>query len=275
MAKKSKAFSSYKELPFRSKIRFVGWIDPKQGGFRYERGDRSNTWRFGCQLVAWQANSGPVVHEKIYVRKERIDGASAMRLIRQTPKGRVIQFQGSRPSGTAAQQKGFWYVKLEGPIQKPESAPAIGKEKASRVSELKDGVFGLLELDQQYNYFNTTATFRGTTMDVSFDAESVDELKEMIKHAKPLWRKRQMWFSTWRKKVYRYYMANMADEWWQEDYTLTEKTFNRLLQWPVGVQFTLEEGKFGYVLTGWCEELFGDHGIDAGGSSISKMEASF
>lgn len=149
------------------------------------------------------------------------------------------------------------------------------RHEKSKIFEFKDSVFGLLKLDQQFDYFQANASFRGTAMNVSFETDSVDELKELIKHAKPLWRKRQAWFSAWRKNVYRYYMANLADEWWQGGNTRTERTFYRFLGWPVGVRFYLDKGQFCYSLGGWSEELFTDHGIDASGSSLSKMEVLF
>lgn len=280
MAKRSKLVSTFEDLPIGSKVQFVGLIDPRDGGFRFKpNAKRSKTWHFGCQLITWQANQGPVIREPIYLRKQRLDDSLVMRLIRQTRKGRIIQFQGSRPSDTASLDKSLWYVKLEGPILKPKNPVAIAKEaelyEASRVHKFENSVFGLLELDEQFSYFQGNASFRGTEMYVTFETESVDELKAIIKQATPLWKKRQAWFSAWRQNIYRYYLANLMGEWWQNDSALTEKNFYRFLGWPVGVNFHLKEGKFWYSLGGWSEELFTDHGIDAVGSTLSKMEVIF
>lgn len=274
MAKTKPPISTYKDIPLRSKIRFVGWIDPSGGGFRFKRLDhRSTTWNFGCLLVAWQANDGPIVREELYIRKERLEGSTASNLVRQTPQGRVIQFTGFRPVDTAAIQKSQWYVKFDR-IEKPIRPPPLVKEP--KVPEtFEDGVFGTLRLNHDQKQFETKASFRGTEMIVSFGTTSLDELKALLGYAKPLWKKRQLWFFAWRKHLYKFYMSQLVENWWEEDYELTETTFYRLLGWPVGIEFSLSEGEFRFSLGGWSEELFTDHGIDVTGSSISDMKAVF
>lgn len=63
--------------------------------------------------------------------------------------------------------------------------------------------------------------------------------------------------------------------WWEGEYELTEAVFYKLLGWPVGVEFSLWNGKPGYRLGGWCEELFTDHGIGATGTTIDDMKVEF
>ena len=85
--------------------------------------------------------------------------------------------------------------------------------------------------------------------------------------------KRQTWYKNWQTKVYKYDMRQMSS-WWKES-ELTEALFYKLLGWPVGVEFSLWNGKPRYRLGDWSEELFTDHGIGATGTTIGDMKVEF
>lgn len=277
MAKQSKLISTYEDVPIESKIRFVGWIDPKSGGFRFKRDEqRSKTWHFGCQLVAWQANHGPVVREKVFIRKQRLSDSLAMSLIRQTPKGRIIEFVGSRPEDTKSLQKSLWYVRIDGPIKKPQKPHALADEaqrqKASKPPVFEDSVFGTLKFDQEREHFKADTSFRGTEMNVTFKAESIDELKKLIKHARLLWKKRKTWFKIWRKACFEYYTQELQEEWYEGEDALDEDAFNAKLGQPAGVDFAMNEGELHYMITGMDEDLVGDHALEAHGTNLTPDE---
>ncbi len=276
MEKQSKLISTYDDLPLESKIRFVGWIDPNSGGFRFKRDEqRSKTWHFGCKLVAWQANHGPVVREEIFIRKQRLNDSFAMSLIRQTPKGRIIEFEGSRPADTKSLQKSIWYVRIDGPIEKPHNLHALTDEarrEASKPSVFEDSVFGTLKFDQEREHFEADTSFRGSKMYVTFETDSIDELKELIKHAKPLWKKRQSWFSIWRKACFEYYVQELKEAWYEGEEPLNEDSFNAKLGHPAGIDFSWNEGKLRYMITGMDDDLVGDHALEAHGTDLTPDE---
>lgn len=139
----------------------------------------------------------------------------------------------------------------------------------------RDAAFGTLRLNREGKRFEGETTFRKTTMTVAFDVPSIDELKELIEVAKPLWKRREEWFANWRDRVREYYMQELAANWWEEDYELTPTIFDRLLGWPVAVSFFREEGDLRYFLGGGSEELFSDHGIEAHGSTVDDVKANF
>ena len=115
MAKATTTVKSYQDIPVDRRQEVIAWVDSDSGGFRFKRDpSRSKTWHFGCRLTAWQVGDGPVVHEKVFVRKERLNDADSLKLIRQTPKGRLIQFQARLPKDASSLQKSQWYWRLDG-----------------------------------------------------------------------------------------------------------------------------------------------------------------
>ena len=272
MAKQSKLISTYEDLPLESKFRFVGLIDPSSGGSRFKSGERSKTWHFVCKIVAWQANHGPVVREKIFIRKQRLSDSIVKSLIRQTPQGRIIEFVGSRPAETKSLDKSIWYVRIHGPIGKPQTGHALSDEARRRAEStpavFEDSVFGTLTSDQEGEYFVANTPL----MHITFEAESIDELKWLIKPAKRLWKKQEAWFSRWRKACFEYYVRELKEEWYQGEEPLDEDSFNAKLGHPAGIDFSWNEGKFRYIITGMDEDLVGDHALDALGTDLTPDE---
>ena len=189
----------------------------------------------------------------------------------------IVEFIAERPRTSDRpkyypQQQRFELIRFGKTVQ-ARDLQDIKKEHTKPVV-VEDSVFGKLELSRRHSQFAGEASFRRTDMVVSFETTCPEELREIIAIARTLWKNRQAWFSAWRKKVYEYYIREMM-HWWSGDGKLTEKRFYNLLGWPVGVEFFLRDGKFGYRLSGWCEDLFTDHGIDAIGTSIHDMEVTF
>jgi hypothetical protein len=273
MAKARKAISTFKDLPIEKTVEFVGLIHPEYGGSRWNQDERNQTWDFVATLVAWQANEGPVLREELFIRKKQLDSPNAVTLVRQTPKGRMIQFTGRRPRRLGASQN---YVTLVGPIRKPKKPFTI--EQTTRKPKPKsyaDKVLGRLRFDGDSGVFVCQKTFCSSKLTIEFETEEVEELQAMLPVARKLWEQRDKWFKRWQDKAYRQYVDCMVDEWWQGDRNLTRSLFNKHLGWPCGLTFSIEEGSVQYCLTGLSDDLYGDHGIDGVGTGISDMEIIF
>lgn len=145
----------------------------------------------------------------------------------------------------------------------------------SRSDVYQDSHFGLLIPNIDRTAFVAVGTFQGYEIEVVFETNTLEELKELVIFAKPLWERQFAWFAKWQKNLYDCYVTDLAPNWWKGDRELNEDLFYKLLGWPIRVQFRFCDGKFNFVLSGWSEELFSDHGIDVTGSSESAMEIVF
>ncbi|HEV7282634.1 MAG TPA: DUF2262 domain-containing protein [Pirellulaceae bacterium] len=268
---------SFDDLPEGETLEFIGLIAPGgQGGGSSD--GRAKTWSFSTELAAWKVKGGPIVHESALLVYRSVSERKLSTLMKSAKNLDVISFVAQRPDKkqrpkTYYQPKRFELSKL-GPRMRDRELDAIKKELLKPVVH-QDATFGTLRLNRDRERFEGEAAFRKTKMYVAFDVPSVDELEELIEVAKPLWKRRQEWFSNWRDRVREYYMQGLVANWWVEEHELTPAIFDRLLGWPVAVSFSREEGEFRYYLGGWSEELFSDHGIDAHGSTIDDLKADF
>lgn len=162
-----------------------------------------------------------------------------------------------------------WWIEAE--IEKLERR----YPQQSRTDVLNDSLFGSLIPNLGRTGFVAVSSFQEAEIRINFEANTYVKLQELINFAKPLWEERLFWFSMWRDKIYDYYVSHLAENWWEEDYALTQEIFYQLLGWPIEVRFLFLNRRLNYVLVGWSEELFSDHGIDVTGSSASDMEVVF
>jgi hypothetical protein len=268
---------SFDDLPEGESLEFLGLIAPGGRGGGSSDG-RAKTWSFSAEIAAWKVKGGPLVQESALLVYRGVSERKLSMLMKSAASLDVVSFLGQRPDKkqrpkTYSRPQRFELSKL-GPKTQDRELEALKKELLKPVVH-RDATFGTLRLNRDRDRFEGEATFRETKMNVAFDVQSVEELKELIELAKPLWKRREEWFANWRSQAREYYMKELAANWWVEDYELTPTIFDRLLGWPVAVGFSREEGEFRYYLGGWSEELFSDHGIDAHGSTIDDMTVEF
>lgn len=270
-----KSVGTFEDLPEAQPIEFIGLISPdgNPGG----SSDGRKNWTFSTNVCAWKAKGGPTVREPALIVCRKISEQKLSSLMRRVSNLDIVEFVAERPRKSDRpksypKQQRFELIRF-GKTVRARDLQDI-RDELKKPVVVKDAVFGNLELSRRHSQFTGKASFRRTEMIVSFETTCPQELREIIASSRSLWRNRQMWFSSWRKKVYQYYMKTMT-HWWSGDGELTEKRFYDLLGWPVGVDFFIQDGKFGYQLSGWCEELFTDHGIDAYGTSVRDMAVSF
>ena len=271
------AVQSLEDLPEDVPLEFTGLIAPDGNGGSSSDG-RGKTWTFSADLAAWRLKGGPVVRQRALIVARKISSRKLSSLMKSTPNLGIIEFQARRPANTERpktypQRERFELIKLGKKVR--DSGLQSIKKELSKPVEHRDAVFGSLKLNRQYGWFEGKSTFRGNEMNVIFSAQTIEDLKQLIQQARPFWRKRQVWFSNFRKAAYEHYTSSMSDAWWEGEGELTQTKFFRLLGWPVTVEFSAEEEEFSYRLGGWCEELYTDHGVDAYGSDLNEMEIQF
>lgn len=273
MAKAKKAIATFKDLPVDKPVVISALINREVRGARWLTDERKQTWEVTVWLVAWQAGDGPVVHEQLCIRATDLDKESSAKLVRQTPKGRSIQFTGKRPKRLGSYKP---FVKLAGAVEKAKQ-PLSDKqpEKKPLPASVTDKVFGRLKYDAKSGMYSCSQAFRNHELEVEFEVAEADQLDVLLPAAKALWKQRNAWFSQWRDMAYEQYMDGMVDQWWEGDSKLTRAIFNKCLGWPCGLTFRLEQGTLRYSMTGLSEELYGDHGIDAWGTDTRDMEIAF
>jgi hypothetical protein len=97
---------------------------------------------------------------------------------------------------------------------------------------------------------------------------------ELIRDAKPFWRARRKWFKEFQQIAYEMMFDNSA-AWYPKVYggELTKKKFMELLGMPCLVTFYRTDDDVGVNLSGWSDELFGDHGIDVYGTLSGGLQS--
>jgi hypothetical protein len=178
MTKAKKPITTFKDLPIERTVEFIGLIKPEYGGSRYIQDERNHIWQFVATLVAWQANGGPLLHEELAIRKMDLDNSDAVALVRQTPKGRMIQFTGRRPRRLGTSHN---YVKLVGPILKTRERFAV--ESTVEKPEPKpytDKIFGRLRFNEESGGFECEKTFGNSKLTIIFETDDLEKLKAML-----------------------------------------------------------------------------------------------
>ena len=263
------SINSFEDVPRGVFITFIGLIAANSSGGGSS--DGKNRWTYSINLEAFRVPGGPIVRERVLVVCRDISERKLGDLMKQASPLDILEFIGQRPASTRKPKTYPQYEQFE--LQK-----FIGKKRNAGLQEIRkelsksvvveDATFGTLTLNRQFDWFEGSASFRGTDMNVTFETNDTNKLQDLIRKAKPLWKKRQAWFTHWRGETWSYYSENLS-HWYEGDAPLTRELFMRLLGWPVGVEFyeDAEEG-FGYRLGGWSEDLVTDHGIDAHGRTI-------
>lgn len=273
MAKTSKGVATFKDLPVDKRVEITALVNPKERGARWLKDERKQTWEVTVLLVAWQVGDGPVVREELCIRAVDLDKSSSASLVRQTPKGRTIQFTGKRPRRLGSYKP---FVKLASAVEKAKHQLSDKQpKKKSLPANITDKVFGQLKYDAKSGMYSCSQTFRNHDLEVEFEVADTDQLDVLMPAAKALWKQRSAWFRQWRDMAYQQYMDGMVDQWWEGNSKLTRALFNKCLGWPCGLTFRLEQGTVRYFMTGLSEELYGDHGIDAWGTDANDMEIAF
>lgn len=270
-------FRSFTDLPREVPLKLNGLIAPNgQGGGAAD--GRGNTWTFSAELVAWKVQGGPVVNESLLLVWRKISERKLRVLMQATPNLSIIEFKALRPASSNRGRRFSQAVRLEltglGRTTKDAGLNAI-KEELCKPVELRDRTFGVLRLDRESEQFAVKSAFRGESLNVYFRTQSLNELQELIELAKPLWRQRPQWFKNFIKAAYQHYQVTMENEWWEGVKPLTEAKYRELLGWPVSIEFFKKDGKFQFIMGGWSEDLYTDHGIEASGSGINNFVVEF
>ncbi len=265
---------SFGDLPEDVPLKLVGLIAPDGGGGGSSDG-RGKIWTFSADLAAWKLKGGSVVHESALIVSRKISERKLSALMKSASNLGIIEFEARRPAASKRpksypQPVRFELIRLGKKVRDARLQKI--KNELQKSVEYRDAVFGVLKLDREHRQFEGKAAFRGTDMIVSFETESLDELKDLIRYAKVLWKNRQSWFSDFRNAAYEHYVEEMEAAWWDGEGELTRAKFNRLLGWPVTAEFRSEDGEYSYCLGGWSEELYTDHGVDAFGTDADSME---
>jgi hypothetical protein len=259
---KDPAITSTASIPRNKALTFVGLVGPSDPGGVMSGGETK--WTFTAGLEAWKTDGGPVVREKLFVQAGKIGERKVAHLMDQFPNGKVVRF---RAKLTRKQTGPLFVVELIqvlGQVRDRELS-SVAKE-LNAPTEFADRVFGTLRYDRARETFEGEVSHRGEALSVWFHAGSIDEAREMVELAKPLWRSRVKWFKEFqvlaRKALFDLCQSRLdADE-----EPLTTKEFLRLLGNPCGLDFRFDDGKLVYEMLGYSEELFGDHGVTAEGT---------
>ena len=271
------SIQSFSNLPENVPLKFVGLIAPTGSGGGSADG-RGNTWTFAAQVAAWKVQGSVVVEQSLLLVWRKVSERKLSALMKATPSLRILEFHARRPAASerpkiCAQVERLELIRVGGPIQ--DAGLEAVKQEFCRPIELRDRTFGVLRLNRESEQFEGESVFRGEPMNVYFRTQSMEELRELIEYAKPLWRQRPQWFKNFLQAAYQHYQGDMADEWWDGDEPLTEAKYRQLLGWPVSAEFFKDKGGFQFVLGAWCEDLYTDHGIEAVGSGLNDFAVEF
>ncbi len=264
-----KSIQCFEDVPRGVPLTFIGLIAANSSGGGGS--DGRSRWTYSINLEAFRVVGGPVVRERVLIVCRDISERKLDQLMKQASPLDILGFIAQRP---ASARKPKTYPQPE----QLELNKFVGKKSNAGLQEIKkelsqsvvvsDPTFGTLTLDREFDCFEGKASFRGTDMNLTFETDNLDQLQNLLRKAKPYWKKRQAWFNHWQDETWKYYSRNLS-HWYQGEAPLTRDLFIQLLGWPVSVCFNEDpEGGFRYILGGWSEELVTDHGIDASGTTM-------
>ena len=132
--------------------------------------------------------------------------------------------------------------------------------------------FGKLEWDDQFERYSVTIGDGHDAFEIGFDESDRERLVALLQTSASLWRANEEWFVKWRKACFEYYVRELKDAWYEGDEPLDEDTFNAKLGQPAGIDFSWDEGKLHYMITGMDDDLVGDHALEAHGTELEPNE---
>ena len=132
--------------------------------------------------------------------------------------------------------------------------------------------FGKLVWDDQFERYSITVGEGNEAFEVGFDESDPDRLEALLQASASLWREKEEWFVQWRKACFEYYIQKLKKAWYEGEEPLDEDTFNAKLGQPAGIDFSWDEGKLHYMITGMDDDLVGDHALEAHGTDLTPDE---
>jgi hypothetical protein len=132
--------------------------------------------------------------------------------------------------------------------------------------------FGKLVWDDQFERYSVTVGEGEEAFEIGFDESDRERLDALLEASASLWRVKEEWFVEWRKACFGYYVQKLKKAWYEGKEPLDEGTFNAKLGQPAGIDFSWDEGKLRYLITGMDDDLVGDHALEAYGSDLTPDE---
>lgn len=132
--------------------------------------------------------------------------------------------------------------------------------------------FGKLVWDEQFERYKVTIGKGRKAFEIGFDEPDRERLDALLDAAASLWRVKDQWFAQWRKACFEHYVQNLKEAWYEGEEPLDEDRFNAKLGQPAGIDFSWQEGKLGYMITGMDDDLVGDHALEAHGTDLTPDE---
>ncbi len=256
----SQAVATPVDLPTGVEITLSGIVDPTGAGAVMRRRDRR--WDFGVEFPVWRIDDQPPVTSRMRIVEQGITELLLGKRMKQFPRWEIVAFKGRFAQRQKWTYPAFELVKYIGPVS-DRKLKTIRSELQKPIT-LVDRLFGILTYEPGFQQFKSEEI---EGMFLNFHAENIDQLKEVVKLAKPFWRSRGHWFRQFKENVHASAFENIKSCWESADKgSLTKKMFLSHLGNPVGIYFSIANGELNFLLCGYSEELFGDHGVDVSGT---------